>query len=216
MDLPDDIEEYLISALVDRAFNDYKYWHLDFRRHLKKEVALTKDVSFDVVGRPIEALYTFNDVLYAKLKWTFINLPNSNLMGSRKEEVLYILNNGSEGPTFTVKEDFYDIAASPYHKGIVLQERVKGRSFILDDLKGTVLGSLKASNPTLPEMDVIEIGSEFFDTYSSELSTFKETGSKKIVTSTDTDTSLPWLDDDLTPEMPGYKIRDHIKAKLNF
>jgi len=95
-----EINQFKIFDIVSSHKDDASYWHIDFKRDLKPDKALSKTVTFAINGRPQASTYTYNGVEMARIRWTFTNFPNSFLMMTRREEISYVLLDGTDGPWF--------------------------------------------------------------------------------------------------------------------
>lgn len=207
-----EINEFKLIDIVADHKDDAPYYSVDFRRDLQPDKALSKTVTFALNGRPELATYTYNGVVMAKLRWTFVNGTDSYFMENRKEEISYTLLDGTDGPWFLVKDQHYDLSDTS-HRDIVLDERVRGRKFILNDIKGIVMGALKQIYSNKTEDEITEMGGSFWELHSSTLSTFVDTGSKLIVTAIATDNTTTWLQDFIAP---GVTIGMYMQGRLNF
>ncbi len=207
-----EINQFKIFDIVSSHKDDASYWHIDFKRDLKPDKALSKTVTFAINGRPQASTYTYNGVEMARIRWTFTNFPNSFLMMTRREEISYVLLDGTDGPWFLKDDQTYNLDDTS-HRDKVLNERVLGRKFVLNDIKGIVMAALKDIYVDKSEDEITEMGGLFWEIHSSTLSSFVDTGSKLIVTAIGLDETTIWLSDLIAP---GITIGQYMQSKLSF
>jgi len=207
--MSEEISEYRIGSLVAEAFDDWSYFSVDFKRHLRPEFALTKEVDFDLATfRPQIASYYHNGVLMAQLRWVFKTDAN-NLVTLRREEISYTLLDGSQGPWFTIKNQIYNIARSD-HRSQMVQERERTRRDLINDISIIVFGVLPVIRPG---QDPNQLGGELFDRYSSQLNAFYKTGGDFFKAAIQNDTLSDWLDEPF-PQEPSIDVRTYVISRL--
>ena len=79
-----------IYDLVDDAFMSYLPYKIDFRKMLKPDIHIQKDVIMHENGRPDYAIYTYNNENIAKIRFEF-ELNSLQLMTRRKEILIYFM-----------------------------------------------------------------------------------------------------------------------------
>jgi hypothetical protein len=208
--------KYKIYSLVDQSVRDLSHNMIDFRRHLLPNISLIKKLTTKPDFRPDFADYEHEGVKYARLKWTFVNIPNSAFMYSRKEEIAYYLNDGTLGEYFTKKLDVYDMQNNAYDRITVINERKQSRISILDDIKTICISIIQALNPSFTEQDVYDNGGLFWSHFSASIDSYKETASNQfaLVMANEQGEEFNWLDTPL-PGAGGATLRQYIVAKVS-
>jgi len=139
------ISNYKIAPYVDVNFIDDRIHLVDFKRHLKANVALTKKTYRAADGRPTYNEYYYDGELMAKIYFIFESNEN-NLLTRRTEKLVYIKNDDTEGNLITIKDKIYDIN-DVSDASLVVQERVTARQYIVDSLNIFILGVLAQYHP---------------------------------------------------------------------
>jgi hypothetical protein len=203
-----DISEYKIGAYVDEQYDDLPCHLVDFRRHLKPTIALQKDVTINQSDmRPIEAVYSYLGVEVAKLRWTF-SVDANNLMTHRKQEICYILNDGTDGDWFIKEDQAFDINRQD-HRNLVVSERETSRHSLINDIKIVVIGMLQS---TRPAENPYELGGALIQLHSSSIDAYTQTGSSDFADAITNDSITVWLDDVIDGQ--GTTIRDYVLSRL--
>lgn len=219
---PPDRDVYRIYDLVDPRFQELPQHLIDFRRHLKEGITLEKDVTFAKNKRPLIASYTYNDgvnppLLVARLRWIFED-DTVGLMKRRTEEICYRKRGETEefGPYFVKLDQRWDILNSEYHRQQVLQERVRARQAILEDVKLVVMQTLLAFFPTKEIQEIYDEGGAFWSEHSNTLDAFVQVSSQRfrdVDLPATSNVTYPWLEAEVAP---GVTLRAWIIDRLTY
>jgi len=209
-----DLDDYKIQDYVDDNFDDLPCNLVDFKRHLRADIALNKKSNMIANGRPEYAEYYQGEELIAKIYFEFVTTP-SNLMLSRTEKLTYIKRDGSEGPLITIKHKEYD-HSNLLDGSAVMFEREMARKSIMESIKAFLGGVLQqALTKTLPE--VVLIIKPFWDEYAVHREDFVELGDhsfKDDVAAIDLATTPhTWL---AIPIAEGVTVQDYIVNSLTY
>ncbi len=191
-----DGDSYLrIYDLVDDNFKNYPTDKIDFRKHLKKDVHLQKDVVMLPNGRPSYAVYKFNNELIARIDFVF-ELNQLELM-TRRKEVLYYYNTANvlKGG-FIISDEMYDILNSQYHQTKVLQESSQCRINVIESTKAILNLFLRqyysVNDPVNFNANMLNVAN-FFKTYNDSIETWIKTGLNTFALDIQSDTSYQFL-----------------------
>jgi len=211
-----DLDDYKISSLVDNMYNDFPCNMIDFKRHLQPDKALNKKITMGAEGRPIKSEYFNGSDKVAIIYFTFQEDANSGLVTDRKEELVYIKNDDTEGPRILIKHKIYDLTT--VGDGVLaMEERVMGRTTIINEMKATILAILQTNNPTFTTIQCIGLVKPFWDENDQELRDFIDLGTsgfKDAVVAVDLNTtSYTWLS---YLAAPGVTTKDYIIGKLTY
>lgn len=207
-----DTDNFKIKDLVDANFDDLPANLVDFKRHLKPEVALEKSVVMRPDGRPDKSLYYYNEVLIAIIHFYFI-VDMHGLLSRRTEHLHYIKTDEAEGPAVTIKDKTYN----PDDIKFVIAEKEQARKGIVQDMEATILGVLTLAFPELTSEQVVEIGVTFSHALQQQRDDFVIYGLpyfKEAVAALDpADPGFEWL----AVPLPGVgTLQDYIVGKLTY
>jgi len=168
------VSDLKIFPHIDPSFDDLHSNSLDFKRHLKGNIALNKESCMLPNGRPSCSEYYLNGVLMAKIYFTFESDEDTNLVTDRREELVYIKNDETETPKALIKHKEYD--PDLLTDGIlVMEERVRSRQNILEGLKTFLAGYLQAA--IVQDLDyIINLIDPYWEAYDYKIGSFVRTG----------------------------------------
>lgn len=221
-----DIEEYeipespidppplRIATLVDPQFAGLSADKIDFRKHLLSGVHVQKDVEMLINGRPECALYKHNGTLIARIRFEF-ELNAFFLMERRKEILGYYVEGGEDliPEEYVISDEIYDLAGSSYHLTKSMEERSTCRNYVLENMKATLNGFILQYYMSLGQefMPILNTVSQFFNTYSTDLTTWLQTGAGNFKQVALDDTTYDFLDLEM---QPGFSVRAYIVYRL--
>jgi len=209
------IDQYKIHDHVDDFFDDWPYYAVNFKTHLKPDVSFVKKV-FRVNGRPTHADYTFGGEVLARKFFTFIDDPDSKMVVYRKEELCYILKDDNEGPKFKIKEWTVDLT-NPDDLVFMAEERAMSRGFMVSELKVIVYSAMQNVYPTETTEQIGVRAGEFFTYHGDQITSFIQTGDKSLSTTIAQDMEpdhVTFLDS--SSGIPNTSVRQAIIDKVNF
>lgn len=164
---------YRIMDLVKDEFQGYEINSIDFKRHLKNDVALDKVVSMLPNGRPEHSIYNYNNVNFAKIRFEIQD--NGSLMTSRKEYLAYYKEDGTLGPEALIKSNTLDFTKE-FDLSVAVDERVNARKYIVKAMKGYLSGILmQALGKSMGE--IVALVTPYWDSCELERRHFEEFGS---------------------------------------
>jgi hypothetical protein len=207
-------KDLLIQNNLEERFKTYNFNSVDFKRHLKPEIALNKKVTRREDGRPDKAEYFFD--VAATINFYFIIDSDSGLVQRRTEELVYKKLDNTDSPKARIKDKIYDLNNS-YDAAKVLEERRHGRALILDEIKATLLGVLSLANPNLTSTQVIGLGVQFFHDKEVLVNDFINLGTEDFKNDLANinlgTTTYTWL---LVEISAGVNLRDYIVSRLTY
>lgn len=210
---------YRVLKYVNEDFCGYPIENIDFVRHLKKDKSLNKKITMLPNGRPLKAEYFFGSELIAEIVFTF-QVNSENLILKKDQHLFYHREDSTtQNPN---KSDAILIKTKTFNHldlvdgGLVLEERVSSRKYIINSMKSFLAGVLmQALQKTLTE--IIPIIKPFWDEYERERIDFIELGLH------DWKNELINIDLQTTPHTylsinvaPNVTIRDYIVQCLTY
>jgi len=188
-----DTELFKIASVVDETYDDLPVNLIDFKRHLKPTETLNKLVTMGANGRPEKADYTYNNEIYARIDFSFVEDANG-LINERTETLYYMELDGSDGPAIIIKHKTYD-SSNLCDGALVMQERASARKSIVNEIKAFTAGVLQVTMQCdIPA--VVTTIKPFFDDHSQHLYDFIELGDDSFliaIQGIDTTTDYTWL-----------------------
>ena len=212
------ISNYKISPYVDVNFTDSRIHLVDFKRHLKADVALTKKTYRLPNGRPDKNEYYYNSVLMAKIYFIFETNEN-NLLTRRTEKLVYIKNDDTDGTEIIIKDKIYDIT-DVSDASLVVQERVIARTYIVDSLNIFILGVLGQYHPDKTQNELIMMVLPYWNDCESDRLLFIDLGlpnwkdSLGVIDLTNLPSDRAWLG--YVIDGNGTTVRDYAYNVLNY
>ena len=207
--------EFLVYGLTNPEFGGFPIENIDFKRHLRKDIALTKKVKKIPNGRPEWAKYYWNGDLIAEIEFIF-DTSAGNLMTRRREYLYYYRGNGEKSYPILIKDKTYDM--SDLHDGnLVVMERVQARESIVSEIKAFLSGVLMQALQQPLDQVVIAI-KPFWDSFKLDRDDFIE------LATTDWRDALLAIDLTTTPytflaipiDQNGTTVRDYIVSRLSY
>lgn len=207
-----------IALIVDLLDTDFLYLKnnlskIDFRKHLKRDIYLEKDVSMSLDGRPSIAIYTHNGQNVAKIRFQF-SFDAYYFLSERKEFLSYYYSDGTLSEEIAISSEAYNALTSPYHMKKSQEERIMSRENIIQMLKGKIqIFILQAAAATSLEtmMPIINSVSAFFKKYDSSYRTWLEAGAGDFIQVITDDVEFAFLDATVAPDIT---IRMYVIASL--
>lgn len=198
-----------IYDLVDESFSSYLPNKIDFRKMLKINIHIQKDVIMHENGRPDYAIYTYNNENIAKIRFEF-ELNDLQLMTRRKEILTYFDENNIESEEYIISDEIYNLN-SEYHQTKVIIESTLCRENVLSNVKITLNSFLRnyfyQQNPdpnyVLSQMMIV---ADLFTVYSGSFESWLSTGLPTIINDLNSDTNYAFLDIEL---QPNFTIRQY-------
>jgi len=206
-------EKLRVIDLIEPVFANLPTSKIDFRRHLRPEVYLQKNILMLPNGRPQKALYSFNNILIAEIEFIF-EVNAFNFMARRTEKLAYYKKSGLLSDKFVIADDVYNMN-NPYHLREMMKERSEARSLIIEEVKAFLNGVLAQyylpQGKTYPE--ILEIAGEFWDKYSTPIDSWISVGSPQFKTLLTADVDFVFLS---TPVAAGVTVRSYILNKTSY
>lgn len=169
-----------VIALVEEKFKAFHPSKIDFRRHLKPNVSLSKVVNFQANGRPLEALYEHEGQLVARIRFEF-EVDQFNFMTKRIENLGYFTEKGELQKEWIIWSQDY-LPTVPHHQSERIAERVEARSNIMNQIKSVLDVAVAAfyfqQGSTYSE--ILVIAGQFYKTYNEDIQMFINTGSPAL------------------------------------
>lgn len=214
-----DINNFRVSGLIHEAYDDVLINMVDFKRHLKPEIALNKKTYKHPDGRPNHSKYYYGDLLIAQINYYFV-IDDNNMISRRTEYLHYIDLNGELGPAIIIKDKYIDLTL-PADAELAVLEREKSRHSMLASIKAVLLAVIQQYNPNLSSGECIEMGIPFWDDYLTEITHFEQLGTEEFKDALQALTlpsiSYPWLSYEIDPiNTPGVTLRDYMVSKLTY
>jgi len=203
--------ELRIKSLL---LNEYKTLHnskIDFRKHLEQNIQLkNKDVTM-LNGRPVEAIYTYDNINIARIRFEF----EFDLIGfiARRKEILGYYNTNDEIlEEYIISDEEY--GNTEYQLGKKFDESVKTRENVFKNIMTTV--NMVLINHFIPLGETIaqaqKKGSDMYTTYNKEISSWIQTGDGDLNQLIEDDTTYSWLELEV---ITGVTIRQFITSKID-
>ncbi len=193
---------------------EFKHWHpskIDFRKHLHQDLHINKDVDM-VAGRPSAAHYTLDGENIARIRFTF-DFDSIGFVERRKELLGYFNTNDEIEEEYTISDETYTMS-STYHLIKKIEESVKTRENVMQDLKtiinGFLIQVLMPQGQTLSQVQYE--ASRLFYKYNASINVWVETGSGSLNSDIGSDAEFTWLDLELAPSL---SIRTYIQSKID-
>lgn len=206
-------ERLRVLDLVQETFASYHPSKIDFRRHLKTDVYLQKNVVMLPNGRPEHALYSYNGELIAEIDFVF-ETNEMNFMTRRKEILYYYKASGQKGEGYTIADDLYD-ASNPYHLREMMKERSESRSLIIEEIKAFLNGVLAAAY--IPQgctyTQILELAGSFWSAHYVEINSWINVGSPQFSTAIQNNVQFAFLNNEVSE---GVTVRDYILQKISY
>ena len=209
------LSNYRINDLIDEQFDDLAINLVDFKRHLQPDKTLEKYTTMGPDGRPIKAEYFYESVLHARIDFEFTKTPD-NLLVSRTEKLFYIKNDDSDSPAIYIKQKTYN-HGDLNDATIVVQERVKARQTVLEEIKAFTIGVLSAPPYSNTITQIITMIKPFWDEHATERSNFVELGDesfKGAIAAIDTSVDHTWLASPFN--LDGNTLQDYYVSRLTW
>lgn len=201
-----------VLALVDPQFSGLSPNKIDFRKHLQTGVHIQKDVDMLLNGRPAYAHYQYGSENIARIRFEF-ELNTFALMSRRKEILGYYNTNDEIPEEYVISDEVYDLSNSPYHLTKSMEERSTCRTYVMENMKATLNGFILTYYMSLGQefMPILNAVSQFFNTYSTDLTTWLQTGAGNFKQVVLDDTTYDFLDLEM---QPGFSVRAYIVYRL--
>ena len=204
--------------VLDLVHDDFKNLHpskIDFTKHLKEGVYLEKrDVTMMKNGRPIKAIYYWEEKKVAEIIFTF-EADAQNFMTRRTEALGYYSQDGDMHDHWVISDERY-ARAVPYQHQKRLSERVEARKWIIESMMAdidTLTFSAGQSNPAAATYLSAAINQIMVD-YSAQIDTFVKTGGTFFRAAILADTTHAILNTVVAP--PNITMRMYIADKLTY
>jgi hypothetical protein len=136
--------EYTYPAVLDLADKEFlsrPLGKIDFTKHLKEGIVLTKSLVKAPNGRPLYAEYTYLDQKIAKIDWTFIDAPGG-LYAKKELYLSYYSTDGTEGHRYLIKSVSIDFTI-PNQLAESIDERITARKSIVSEVKAVCSGAIQ-------------------------------------------------------------------------
>ena len=203
-----------VTEYVDDRFIDLPPNKIDFRRHLKDGYVLNKTILMAANGRPVYALYKYEDAEIAKIKFEF-ETNGFNLVTRRTEKLCYFDLNGNESQDYTISDETWDLSQT-YYLAKALNERYAARCKIFDEIKAYINAVMLNTYLTqnLTYQDVLQDGYSFWKEYSSDIDAWLHIGaSSPFTTRIENDTVFGFLNFQIVDNLT---IRDWIVQRVTY
>lgn len=203
-----------VTEYVDDRFIDLPPNKIDFRRHLKDGYVLNKTILMAANGRPVYALYKYEDAEIAKIKFEF-ETNGFNLVTRRTEKLCYFDLNGNESQDYIISDETWDLSQT-YYLAKALNERYAARCKIFDEIKAYINAVMLNTYLTqnLTYQDVLQDGYSFWKEYSSDIDAWLHIGaSSPFTTRIENDTVFGFLNFQIVDNLT---IRDWIVQRVTY
>lgn len=206
-----DLKEYRISELLKDDFKHLPIGNIDFRRHLKSDVALEKNKRvYRDDKRPEYVEYFYEGVPYARIKFEFEADSQTNFISHRSEYLAYYYTDGSLGDYHLIKSKTFNAVADI---DLIIEEREMARKQIVKDMKGLVVTVLGLADPTKPFIEHLLAGNALNRKIKDELTEFIENGIAKRIFPEDTNIYLvEKLEQDTDHAILNIKVKNILEA----
>lgn len=203
-----------VTEYVDDRFIDLPPNKIDFRRHLKDGYVLNKTILMAANGRPVYALYKYDNIEVAKIKFEF-ETNGFNLVTRRTEKLCYFDLNGNESQDYIISDETWDLSQT-YYLAKALNERYAARCKIFDEIKAYINAVMLNTYLTqnLTYQDVLQDGYSFWKEYSSDIDAWLHIGaSSPFTTRIENDTVFGFLNFQIVDNLT---IRDWIVQRVTY
>lgn len=206
-------QELRVMKFVDPKFLSYPIAKIDFRRHLKENLYLDKDVTTLPNGRPQKAIYSYEGEVIAEIEFVF-EVNAYNFMTRRIEKLAYYKNNNTITEQYIIADDKYDVA-NPYHLREMMKERSEARSMIFEEIKAFLNGVFAAyyvpQGKTYGE--ILVIAGNLWNKFSTDIDAWINVGSPKFSQNITADEDFDVLDFQIAA---GVTLRAWILNKVSY
>ena len=203
----------LVFGLIHEQFKTLHPSKIDFRRHLRSDIYLQKNVIMMPNGRPQKSLYYHNDKLIAEIEFVF-QVNAFNFMVRRTEKLAYYKESGERSEQWVIADDIYD-QANPYHLREMMKERSESRAMIIEEVKAFLNGIL--AQFYLPQgktyAEILQIAGQFWDKYSTPIDSWINVGAPQFQQTLTADTSFAFLDVEVAT---GVTVRTYVLNKTSY
>ena len=128
---------FKIMGLINPDFRGFPIENIDFKRHLRKDIALNKKVTMLPNGRPDKSQYYNGEDLICEIRFSFET--ENYLVTDRKEHLHQVREDGSYSEGFLIKHKIYDLTDLKDGSDAV-QERIDARQEIVSSMKSFLSG----------------------------------------------------------------------------
>lgn len=206
-------QELRVIDIVDEQFVQSHPSKIDFRKHLKPNIYLQKNVIMLPNGRPQKALYSYNNELIAEIAFEF-ETNVFNFMIRRIERLAYYKRNGDLSEQWVIADDVFD-QNNLYHLREMMKERSEARALIIEEVKAFLNGVL--AQFYVPQgktySEILEIAGNFWDAYGGKIDSWINVGAPQFRTDLTADVAFDFLDFEFTP---GVMVRQYILNKTQY
>lgn len=206
-------QELRVIDIVDEQFAQWAPSKIDFRKHLKPNIYLQKNVIMLPNGRPQKALYSYNGELIAEIEFTF-QTNAFNFMIRRIERLAYYKRSGGLSDQWVIADDMYD-QNNPYHLREMMKERSGARALIIEEVKAFLNGVLAQfylpQGKTYPE--ILEVAGTFWDKYSTPIDSWINVGAPQFHQTLTAETEFTFLDFEVAT---GVTVRAYVLNKTSY
>lgn len=209
-----EIEHYRINNLIDSIYEGNPVNTIDFKRHLRADIALDKKVYKAHGGRPLKSEYYYNNELVALIKFEFTT-NSSNFVTQRIEKLHYITITDSESPEIIIKKKTYSMN-NLVDAELMMKEREASRKSVIQSLK-VFLGGVLMQALQMPMDQVTLIIEPFVTEYKDEMDGFVEYGyshfKDELLAIDLQNTNYTWLS--IPVDANGTTVRDYMVYQLS-
>jgi hypothetical protein len=207
-----DLEDYKIRTLVSEAHDDELVYNLNFKTHLKADVALAKTVYMQGDGRPFLKELKHSGITYAVV-YTYYIVNAGGLLERKSKYLHYLKDNDELSPPILIFDKTYGVEDTHF----VIAEKITSRKNILSKIKSDIMVGLIWANPTVPHPDIVAMGVTFAhdtDLYQRDFADYGYPFFKDFVVAVDTATpGYEWMD---TLVAPTVTMKDYIIGALTY
>ena len=203
-----------VTEYVDDRFIDLPPSKIDFRRHLKDGYVLNKTILMAENGRPVHALYKYENIEVAKIKFEF-ETSGFNLVTRRTEKLCYFDLNGNESQDYIISDETWDLSQT-YYLVKAINERYAARCKIFDEIKAYINAIMLSTylGQGLTYENVLADGYNFWKEYSSDIDAWLHIGaSGPFVDRITNDSVFAFLNFEISPNI---SIRDWIITRVTY
>lgn len=203
-----------VLDLVDQRFSDLPPSKVDFRRHLRQDLNLSKTVTMAKNGRPAKAEYFLDGDKIAEIVFEFES-DAYNFMTRRRELLGYVSRDGVIREHWPIYDQKFD-PRNESHARERIRERKLARQEIMDSMKSKVETFLAmtymAQGKTYAE--VLEISGNFWTLYASIISSWENSGTPKFRETIENDTETPFMEFEMPAAYLGTEAPMTIRAYI--
>lgn len=205
---------FRIKSLVNTEFKYLPVENIDFKRHLPADVALVKTVTMMPDGRPEKSEYTWNDTLYAEIRFAFQTA--NYLLTDRKEYLYYLREDGTYSDPILIKHKPYDLSKAKDGSDAI-DERISARGQIVSSMKAVLSGIImQAMNQNMDQV-IVTISAFWDDSYTARKK-FIEFGTdewKQFIANIDlANTPYPYFA--IPIDANGTTVKDYMLGRLTY